>query len=145
MDRYQQAMRSHANCMVCGIDNQSALGIGFHQTGEHSTEGVFLTDERYQGYTGILHGGMTSTLLDAVMTHCLLQQGIKGLTAELTIRFVVPINIGSKIYLSAQIVDQGHGIHRLNAVALVDGVVVAKASAKFIEKKVNDRSFINEE
>ncbi|WP_272947532.1 PaaI family thioesterase [Aeromonas salmonicida] len=104
-----------------------------------------MTDERYQGYTGILHGGMTSTLLDAVMTHCLLQQGIKGLTAELTIRFVVPINIGSKIYLSAQIVDQRHGIHRLNAVASVDGVVVAKASAKFIEKKVNDRSFINEE
>lgn len=60
--------------------------------------------------------------------------------------FPAPINIGSEIYLSAQIVDQGHGIHRLNAVASVDGVVVvAKASAKFIEKKVNDRSFINEE
>lgn len=68
-----------------------------------------------------------------------------ALYLEAVMVFQAPINIGSEIYLSAQIVDQGHGIHRLNAVASVDGVVVAKASAKFIEKKVNDRSFINEE
>lgn len=68
-----------------------------------------------------------------------------ALYLEAVMAFPAPINIGSEIYLSAQIVDQGHGIGRLNAVASVDGVVVAKASAKFIEKKVNDRSFINEE
>jgi len=68
-----------------------------------------------------------------------------ALYLEAVMAFPAPINIGSEIYLSAQIVDRGHGIHRLNAVASVDGVVVAKASAKFIEKKVNDRSFINEE
>jgi acyl-coenzyme A thioesterase PaaI-like protein len=36
-------------------------------------------------YTGLLHGGMTSTLLDAAMTHCLFMQGVQALTAELTV------------------------------------------------------------
>lgn len=139
-ESYQQTMMSHARCMVCGTHNPDSLGIRFYQREEGATEGLFIADQRHQGYSNILHGGMTSTLLDAVMTHALLQRGIRGLTAELTVRFIAPIDIGSKVALSARIVDQRHGIYRLNAVASVGGMIVAKASAKFIKPKANNRS-----
>jgi acyl-coenzyme A thioesterase PaaI-like protein len=95
-ENYQQTMMSHARCMVCGTHNPDSLGIRFYQGEEGTTEGLFIADQRHQGYSDILHGGMTSTLLDAVMTHALL--------------------------------------------ASVGGMIVAKASAKFIKPKANDRS-----
>ncbi|MGL5092554.1 MAG: hypothetical protein ACRC8B_16770 [Aeromonas sobria] len=68
-ESYQQTMMSHARCMVCGTHNQDLLGIRFYQGEEGATEGLFIANECHQGYSDILHGGMTSTLLDAVMMH----------------------------------------------------------------------------
>jgi acyl-coenzyme A thioesterase PaaI-like protein len=54
-------------------------------------EAVFSGGDPYQGYTGILHGGVIAMLLDAAMTNCLFAHGHCGVTAELTVRFRHPV------------------------------------------------------
>ncbi|WP_282597464.1 ferritin-like domain-containing protein [Dickeya oryzae] len=73
----------------------------------------YTADHRHQGYTGLLHGGMTSTLLDAAMTHCLFMQGVQALTAELTVRFISPVCTGDKLMVCARLLGQRRGIYLL--------------------------------
>ena len=144
MTPYLIAKPCHAQCMVCGSrdNNPDSLELAFSQHQDGSVRARFVVSQKHQGYTGLLHGGMTSTLLDAAMTHCLLMQGIKALTAELTVRFVAPIRMGQTITICAQLLGQRRGIYQLEAWLLsglhiagqcIDGEQrLARASAKFI-------------
>ena len=144
MTPYLNAKPSHDHCMVCGSrdNNPDSLELAFSQHQDGSVRAPFVVSQKHQGYTGLLHGGMTSTLLDAAMTHCLLMQGIKALTAELTVRFVAPICVGQTITICAQLLGQRRGIYQLEALLLsglhIAGQCIAgeqclaRATAKFI-------------
>lgn len=144
MTPYLNAKQSHAHCMVCGSrdNNQDSLELEFSQQLDGSVRAPFVVRPKHQGYSGLLHGGMTSTLLDAAMTHCLFTQGIEALTAELTVRFVAPISVGQTITVCAQLLGQRRGIYQLEALLLsglhIAGQCIAgeqclaRATAKFI-------------
>ena len=144
MTPYLNAKPSHAHCMVCGSrdNNPDSLELAFSQHQDGSVRAPFVVSQKHQGYTGLLHGGMTSTLLDAAMTHCLFMQGIKALTAELTVRFMAPICVGQTLTVCARLLGQRRGIYQLEA-WLMSGLHIAgqpiaeaprlaRASAKFI-------------
>jgi uncharacterized protein (TIGR00369 family) len=144
MNSYHNARQSHAHCMVCGSseNNPDSLELVFSQHPDGSVSAPFVVSPKHQGYTGLLHGGMTSTLLDAAMTHCLFMQGIKALTAELTVRFLAPIRLGQTLTVCAKLLGQRRGIYQLEA-WLMSGLHLAgqqmaaeprlaRASAKFI-------------
>ena len=134
MKSYQRARQSHAHCMVCGQGehNSDSLQLVFSPQEDGSVSAPFMVTPRHQGYTGLLHGGMTSTLLDAAMTHCLFMQGIQALTAELTVRFMAPIQVGQCITVCAKLLGQKRGIYQLEAWLVAGQRRVARASAKFI-------------
>jgi acyl-coenzyme A thioesterase PaaI-like protein len=75
---------------------------------------------------------MTSTLLDAAMTHCLFMQGVQALTAELTVRFISPVCTGDKLMACARLLGQRRGIYQLEAWLAKGQQKVARATAKFI-------------
>ena len=95
----------------------------------------FQVTARHQGYDGLLHGGMTSTLLDAAMTHCLFARGVQALTAELKVRFISPVCTGQQVMVTADLVGSKRGIYQLEAQVTQGQQVLARASAKFIEPK----------
>jgi uncharacterized protein (TIGR00369 family) len=131
-------MNDHQSCMVCGgaESNPETLGLRFTIEQANLVTSQFLVEDRHQGYTGLLHGGMASTLVDAAMTHCLFAQGVKALTAELVVRFHHPIAVGSQVEISGHLVDQRRGIYRLEAQLSVNNVCCVSASAKFIKPPV---------
>lgn len=137
MPQYQVAKQAHTYCMVCGeqASNPDSLQLSFELDGEKGVTAVFDVTPRHQGYNGLLHGGMTSTLMDAAMTHCLFTQGIKALTAELVVRFMKPIQIGDQIRVSASLSGKRHGIYQLEAQINKGQRTLARASGKFIEPK----------
>lgn len=145
MNRYHIARQSHVHCMVCGerTQNPGSLNLLFTRSEEGSIHSSFLVTEHHQGYTGVLHGGMTSTLLDAAMTHCLLMEGIQALTAELTVRFLAPIRVGQQVQLGARLVSQRRAIYQLEAWIGLGSQQLARASAKFMAESggaiLNDR------
>lgn len=134
MNSYQSAQQSHAHCMICGSheNNPDSLKLVFSPQEDGSVCAPFVVSHKHQGYTGLLHGGMTSTLLDAAMTHCLFMQGIQALTAELTVRFMVPIHLGQTVTVFAKMLGQRRGIYQLEAWLVAGHQRVARASAKFI-------------
>ena len=137
MNGYLAARQSHASCMVCGnADNNSdSLQLVFDCDSEKNVTTRFQVTERHQGYDGLLHGGMTSTLLDAAMTHCLFMHGIKALTAELVVRFMAPIPMGADLVISAKLTGQKRGIYQLEGTIIHNQKALARATSKFIQPK----------
>ena len=111
----------HRNCFACGSNNGMGLGLKFDKDEDGTVFGKFFADPKFEGYSGIIHGGIIATLLDSAMTHCLLMSGISALTGRLSIKYSIPIRTGTVVKLEAKIVDQFHEMFILEARASVDG------------------------
>jgi len=121
----------HKNCFACGLNNGNGLGLKFYRHEDGTIFGSFFADPKYEGYSGIIHGGIVATLLDSAMTHCLLMEGIPALTGRLSIKYSTPIRTGTDVKLEARVVDQLHEMFILEGKALVNGKKVASAEAKY--------------
>ena len=55
------------NCFVCGVENTYGLNLSFYSTklGEVTVETV--VPDRFQGYPGVVHGGIVASLVDEVL------------------------------------------------------------------------------
>ncbi len=122
---------AHPNCVICGPGDPLDLGLEF----QFETDGcmsVMIPDgSRFQGYPGLLHGGIISVLFDAAMTHCLFAHGVTGLTASLNIRFLRPVSSVGSITVRAQIVKQKSHLYFLTGTLQQNGELKSKAEARF--------------
>lgn len=125
----------HQNCFACGSNDGTGMGLKFYKHEDGTVFGNFFADPKYEGYSGIIHGGIVATLLDSAMTHCLLMKDIPALTGRLSIKYSIPIRTGKVVKVEAGIVDEHRGIFILQGKALVDGKKVASAEAKYRSMK----------
>jgi acyl-coenzyme A thioesterase PaaI-like protein len=121
----------HRNCFACGSNNGMGLKLKFYKQEDGTVFGNFFAHPKFEGYSGIIHGGIVATLLDSAMTHCLLMEHIPALTGRLSIKYSTPIRTGTAVKLEARIVDQVHEMFILEGKAFVDGKRVASAEAKY--------------
>jgi len=128
-------IESHEHCLMCGTKNPASFHLNFEKSGENKISGRFKGDYRYQGYSGILHGGVISALLDSAMTHSLFSQNIEAVTATLQIRFVKPVPFNTEVELVSEIVFKRFPLYKLKAYLMIGDEVYAKADAKFIDLK----------
>lgn len=131
----QGKVNLHRNCFACGSNDGIGLGLRFYKNEEGVVYGNFFADPKYEGYSGIIHGGIIATLLDSVMTHCLLIKNIPALTGRLSIKYSNPIQTGASVRLEAKIVNQIHGVFILGGKVSVNGKKVASAEAKYRSMK----------
>lgn len=120
-------------CFVCGKANPHGLQLEFHQNGdEYYTE--FYTDDRYQGYNGVTHGGISATILDEVMAKHLTSQGLGVVTAGMEIRYKKPVPTGVTVRFSSRLTEHRRNLYKMSAVVnLPDGSVAVEATGKFVE------------
>lgn len=128
----------HGRCILCGRDNPGSLRISFEKYGNDSVKTTFSPNSFLQGYTGVLHGGVISSLLDSAMTHCLFHHGIKAVTGELNIRFLKPIPCNAKLEISASLLSSYPPLYMLKSSIKIDGLAYAKAEAKFMKLLENN-------
>ncbi len=119
-------------CFACGGDNPYGLQLQFTREGEfYYTD--FRAERRFQGYNGILHGGITSTILDEVMARHLTTRGIGIFTATMEIRYKKPIPTGVTVRFTAWQKEQRRNIYIMEAQAVLPGgEIAALATAKFM-------------
>ncbi len=63
-------MRKQPNtdsCFICGRSNPVGLYMSFFDNGEDEVVSEYTVAERYQGYPGIVHGGIQAAMLDEVV------------------------------------------------------------------------------
>ena len=123
---------SHASCMVCG--NNSLFGLRFIAE-KDSVIAFVQADPQWQGYSGVLHGGIVSTLLDAAMTHCLFHHGIEAMTASLKVRFREPAPCVGELQIRATLENQRRHVYLLDAELFSSGRCLARAEARFIRTR----------
>lgn len=88
-------------CFGCGARNLNGLQLVFrHEGGEIVAE--YTPDERFQGFPGVLHGGVLATMLDETLSRAAVFAGKWMMTARLEIRYRRAAPIGQELRVSAQ-------------------------------------------
>ncbi len=123
----------HAQCILCGAGHPQGCRLVFTTCADGRVEAVFPCDRRYQGYAGYLHGGVIAALLDSAMTNCLFAHGRVALTGELAVRFLKPVMVDRPAVVSARMDEALAPLFKMRGELRQNGVIVARATAKFME------------
>jgi uncharacterized protein (TIGR00369 family) len=117
-------------CFACGAANPIGLKLKFNEEdGVYST--TFTAKEEHQGYNGVVHGGILSTLLDEIMARYIYSKGYNAMTARLEVRYHQPTPILEELTISARVVNNKSNIYELaGEIKLPDGTVTAAGKAK---------------
>ena len=78
-------------CFVCGENNPHGLQFQFEYLDKLDQVSVEINfPEKYQGWQGVVHGGLISTVLDEVMVKATGFRNLICVTAELLVKFKKP-------------------------------------------------------
>ncbi|CAA9579188.1 MAG: hypothetical protein AVDCRST_MAG87-3157 [uncultured Thermomicrobiales bacterium] len=129
------ALANQHHCFDCGDLNEHGLHLRFtpdpHGNG---VSALFCPASRVEGYTGVVHGGIISTVLDEVMAWSLYRHDIWAVTGTLTTRYRQPIRIGEETRATGYLLkDRRRAVEMRGEIQRVaDGMVLADATATFI-------------
>lgn len=84
------------HCFACGDLNERGLRLPLHLSDGRCWTELALGSE-FEGWEGIVHGGILATILDEVMAWSLVAQDVWGVTARLTTDFRRPVRVGQRI------------------------------------------------
>lgn len=59
-------------CFICGMQNAVGLHLHIYQTGPDTVESTYTAPEHFQGYPGVLHGGIVGAILDELSGRALM-------------------------------------------------------------------------
>ncbi|MBI2742602.1 MAG: PaaI family thioesterase [Chlamydiales bacterium] len=118
-------------CFACGMENPHGLRIQWKIEGA-TTVAEFTPDRKYQGWQGILHGGIIATLLDEAMTRLACEVCGGALTAEMTVRFVAPARIGELLTIRGEIICEKRRIIEMRASIHSSGALIAHSTGKAV-------------
>ncbi len=132
-DVLERTRAAHARCIACGRRGKCGLGLRFEPVEDGAVEALFECPEALEGYAGVLHGGVISTLLDAAMTNALFAEGVTAVTAQLEVRFRHPVASGSPAVVRAEVARRNPPLHVVKSRVHQDGQLKAEATGKFME------------
>lgn len=118
-------------CFICGQQNPIGFRIPFQTDLERkSAEGRTVIPEHFQGWQGIVHGGILAALLDEVCMHACRTIGNQLVTAELTVRYREPVPAGREVLLSGEVCGEERRVILAKGRILFEGRVAAEAHAR---------------
>jgi len=121
--------KSLNQCFACGQDNPIGLKLKFSWDGKTATA-EFTPTEFHQGWQGVLHGGIISTILDEAMSYVAYFQGIDTITAKSEVRFKQPVPTQKPLLISATTAKRTRKLLETRAtLSLKDGTEVAEGNA----------------
>lgn len=123
------------HCFVCGRENPYGLKLNFYETTPGELVVEYTVPEQYQGYPGVVHGGVVAAMLDEVTGRV----HMKGdpprfmFTARLDVRYRKNVPIGQPL----RIVGHAGKSRERTATATAqifgpDGDVLAEAEAVLV-------------
>jgi len=125
-------VRSDHGCFGCGDDNPIGLHLRFSAERE-SVRASFIPGPDHQGFGGIVHGGIISSVLDEAMAWATAAAGFWAMTGEMRIRFRRPLTIGELTVITARVSGvRGRLVTTVGELVIErDGSPVATATGTF--------------
>lgn len=53
-------------CFICGLENPIGLHLHIYETEPGVVESTYLAPDHFQGYPGVLHGGIVASIIDEI-------------------------------------------------------------------------------
>ena len=116
-------------CFGCGQKNPIGLKLNFQWDGQ-TARAEFTPTQLYQGWPGVVHGGIIMCLLDEAMGNVSLSEGICCVTAEIQAKLGRPAMVNEPLVITGAIVKKNRKLIKTRAtVTLRDGTLVAEGKA----------------
>jgi len=75
----EDEIETNQNCFVCGENNPNGLRLNFKiDKVKQTLKTTFIASPTFQGWDGIVHGGIISTLLDEAMAKLIYELGYQS-------------------------------------------------------------------
>jgi acyl-coenzyme A thioesterase PaaI-like protein len=117
-------------CFVCGLENPAGLKLVFYETGPDEVMAAYTPPEHFQGYPGVLHGGIVASLLDEVGGRVVMigDHNHFMMTAKMETRYRRPTPLGQVLTVYGRLVKRRGRLALAHAeLRLPDGTVTAEA------------------
>lgn len=126
---------SHRFCLMCGQDNPLSFGLKFKKNEDGAVSTTFTGNRNLQGYTGVMHGGVLSALLDTAMAQCLLHQDIEAVTGELNVRYLEQVACDGTLDIKAWVDSSLPPLYHLKSQIRIGNKIVCKGKARFMQRE----------
>ncbi len=85
-------------CFICGVENPVGLHLHIYETAPGEVQAQYTAPEHFQGYPGVLHGGIVGAILDELSGRSLMGSDPMAprfmFTAKLEIKYRKNVPIG---------------------------------------------------
>jgi acyl-coenzyme A thioesterase PaaI-like protein len=92
-------------CFACSSNNLQGLQLDFQEC-EGRARAVWKPSSIWEGFRGIIHGGLVSTVLDEAMSKAVGLSGHTALTCELRVRLKLQVKPGETLVVMGWLVDK---------------------------------------
>ncbi len=119
----------YSRCFACGQDNPIGLKLRFQWDGKRA-RAEFTAADVYQGWPGVVHGGIIFCLLDEAMAYAGLFQGVTCVTARMQVRLSHRAATNEPLIITSSVTKKTRKLVETEAsVVLKDGTLVAEGTA----------------
>jgi acyl-coenzyme A thioesterase PaaI-like protein len=121
--------RDYSMCFGCGENNPIGLKLKFQQDGKNARAEI-TPPEIYQGWPGLVHGGILMCILDEAMGWVVMLQGINCVTAEMQVKLKRPVPVNETLIINSSITKKTRKLYKSKAnISLKDGTLIAEGTA----------------
>ena len=118
-------------CFVCGRKNPIGLYMHFFDNGDDEVSSEYTVPEQYQGYPGIVHGGVLASMLDEVVGRVSMIGDPHHfmMSVKLAISYRHPVPINTLLKVTGKIVRLRGRLGKAEGkICLPDGTVACEAA-----------------
>ena len=118
----------YQSCFGCGRDNPYGLKLVFKWDGQ-TARADFTPSAVFQGWPGLVHGGIMACLLDEAMGYAALFEVGRCVTARMQIMLKRPAMVGEPLVIAASVRRKSRKlVGTVATVTLRDGTLVAEGT-----------------
>lgn len=134
----RQSGEAYRRCFGCGTENPIGLRLRFERI-DGGARSEFRPRPEYQGWDGMLHGGILLTLLDETLAYATLFAAGPAVTAEIQARLRRPAPLDADYVLFGWVEKSRLRLVQAHAtISDRSGLVVAEATGKFMLLSADD-------
>jgi len=129
---------SSRHCFVCGVENPNGLHLVFKQTGPGEVSADYIVPEQFEGYPGVVHGGIVAAMLDEISGRAHMGDDPNKprfmFTARLELRYRKNVPVGQPLHLVGRALkSKGRTATASGQIFGPDGTLLAEAEALLVD------------
>ena len=128
--------KNSKSCIICGMENPLGVKASFYNMEDGSVATVFKFRFEHQSYTGRVHGGMITALLDELIGRAIwvTEPETYGVTTTISITFRKPVPYDTPLKDRAYITfNSKRGFTAKGEIFSMDGILLAEGEGKYLK------------